>query len=1012
MRSLSNYRIIGNTRALLFCAPLFFLVEPSLADEVGDNFFDEQVAPLLAARCAECHHEEEPEAELNLLSEATALKGGENGPALVPGDPGKSLLWKRVAADEMPPEDPLDDEEKQILKKWIASGANWGTDPVDRFRYTTDKRAGYDWWALQPLGQPEIPSPRRGRRIRNPIDAFVLSRLEESNLSFSEDADPRTLVRRAYLDFHGLPPTPEEIEQFVADPSEQAYQQLLTHLLDSPRYGERWGRHWLDVVRFGESDGFERNNPRKDFWHYRDWVIEALNTDMPYSEFVRMQVAGDVIKPNTAEGFAAVGFLVAAVHNTVVGGSEMMKRQSRADEIEELVGAIGQTFVGLTVNCARCHAHKFDPISQDEYYQLSAAVAGLNHGTREIQQPGQREKLLELQAKEKDVASRIAGIRARVREQIIEKRKSIKTPAIELPQPLASWEFEEDFKDSIGSLDGKPQGGARLENGALVLDGKDDYVITAPIAREITEKTLAALVQLDNLDQRGGGVISLQTTGGGIFDAIVFGEREPRRWMAGSNVFARTQPFQGTEEKEASGRPVHFAIVYRKDGTITGYRDGQLYGKSYKTGSQPFAAGGGSLLFGLRHMPPGGNRFLAGRVLQAQLFDHALDEEAVAAISGDPRNYVAEKEIVAFLKGEEQTSYLMLKEQQQKLADEISAASQAARFVIYTNVPRSPAETYFLNRGKVMDRGELVGPGTIQAIAGLPGDLGLAMDAGDGERRLALADWLTSEKNALSMRVMVNRIWHYHFGSGIVDTPSDFGFNGSRPTHPGLLEWLSGQFIDSDYSLKALHRLIASSTAYRQSSHFHDRAAEIDAGNALLWRKNSYRAEGEVIRDSILSVSGQLNLASGGPGFEDVKIEPNKGTTYYRPFDTEDPNLNRRTVYRFSPRGERMALLDVFDCPDPSSAAPRRSPTTTPLQALSLLNNAFVLRMADHLAVGVKEDVGEEQVEQQVDRVFKLILGRLAEKDEREPAIRLVQQHGLALLARTLFNTNEFLVIP
>ena len=203
--------------------------------------------------------------------------------------------------------------------------------------------------------------------------------------------------------------------------------------------------------------------------------------------------------------------------------------------------------------------------------------------------------------------------------------------------------------------------------------------------------------------------------------------------------FSRTQPFQGTEEKEASSRPVHFAIVYRKDGTITGYRDGQLYGKSYKTGSQPFAAGGGSLLFGLRHMPPGSNRFLAGRVLQAQLFDHALDEEAVAAVSGDPRNYVAEKEIVAFLKGEEQASYLMLKEQQQKLADEIIAASQAARFVIYTNVPRSPAETYFLNRGKVMDRGELVGPGTIQAIAGLPGDLGLAMDAGDGERRLALA---------------------------------------------------------------------------------------------------------------------------------------------------------------------------------------------------------------------------------------------------------------------------------
>jgi len=1006
------YRIIRNGWAPLFCAPLFFLVGSLQAEDPAVSFFDKEVAPLLAAHCAECHHEEEPEGKLNLLTQATARKGGENGPALVPGNLQQSLLWQRVVADEMPPEDPLDNRQKQILKKWIEDGARWGTGPVDRFRFTTDKRAGYDWWALQPLQLQKIPSPRRHRRVRNPIDAFLLSRLEKEGLSFSEDADARTLVRRAYLDFHGLPPTPEEVEQFVADPSEEAYQQLLTHLLDSPHYGERWGRHWLDVVRFGESDGFERNNPRKNFWPYRDWVIEALNADMPYSEFVRMQVAGDVIKPDTAEGYAAVGFLVAAVHNTVVGGSEMMKRQSRADEIEELVGAIGQTFVGLTVNCARCHAHKFDPISQDEYYQLSAAVAGLNHGTREIQQPEQRQHADRLEAERKEVATRLTAIRTRVREQILEKRKGTEPPAVNLPPPLASWEFEEDFQDSIGTLHGSPRGGAHLENGALVLDGKDDYVITAPITREITEKTLTALVQLDNLDQRGGGAISLETTGGGIFDAIVFGEREARRWMAGSNVFARTEPFQGAEEKEVTGRPVHFAIVYRKDGTITGYRDGILYGTSYKTGFQAFPAEGASLLFGLRHSPAGENRLLAGRVLQAQLFDRALDADAVAAVSGDPQNYVPEKDIVAFLKGEQQAGYLELKQRQQQLEEQINKASQAAKLVIYTNVPRSPAETFFLNRGDVMNRGELVAPGAIRAIAGLPGDLGLAMDAGDAERRLALANWLTSDQNALATRVIVNRLWHYHFGSGMVDTPSDFGFNGSRPTHPELLDWLSQQLRESKYSLKAIHRLVASSTAYRQASRFHARAAERDADNRLLWRKSPYRAEGEVVRDSILAVSGQLNDLAGGPGFEDVKIEPNNGTTYYRPFDMDDPNLNRRTVYRFSPRGERMALLDVFDCPDPSSAAPRRSPTTTPLQALSLLNNAFVLRMADHLAAKVKEEMGEEQVSEQVDRVFQLTLGRLAEKEEKEKAVLLVQHHGLTILARTLFNTNEFLVIP
>jgi len=287
----------------------------------------------------------------------------------------------------------------------------------------------------------------------------------------------------------------------------------------------------------------------------------------------------------------------------------------------------------------------------------------LNHETREVQQPGQREKLLELQPQQKEVDRRIIAVRARVREQIIKARKFIKTTAIELPQPLASWEFEGDFKDSIGSLDGNPMGGARLESGALVLDGKDDYVITVPITRKIMEKTLATLVQLDNLGQRGGAAISIQTPNRVVFDAIVYGEREAQRWMAGSDNLARTKSFHGMEEKEASGRPVHVAIVYRKDGTVTGYRDGQPYGKSYKTGSQPFPAGG-SLLFGIRHMPPGGNRLLAGRLLEVQLFDRALDEEAVAALSEDRRNYVPEKEIVAFLKGEERAGYLKLKEQQ------------------------------------------------------------------------------------------------------------------------------------------------------------------------------------------------------------------------------------------------------------------------------------------------------------------------------------------------------------
>ena len=287
----------------------------------------------------------------------------------------------------------------------------------------------------------------------------------------------------------------------------------------------------------------------------------------------------------------------------------------------------------------------------------------------------------------------------------------------------------------------------------------------------------------------------------------------------------------------------------------------------------------------------------------------------------------------------------------------------------------------------------------------------LAADALDSDRRLKLVEWITHDDNPLFKRVIMNRLWHYHFGTGIVDTPSDLGFNGGRPSHPALLDWLSQQLVEQNYQLKAMHRLIASSTTYRQAATRNADAAAVDAENRLLWRKSPHRLDGEAVRDGMLLIAGVMNPQRGGPGFEDVKIVPNDGTTYYEPFDQESPALNRRTVYRFSPRGGRVALLDVFDCPDPSTATPRRSVTTTPLQALSLLNNAFVLRMADHCASRIKRDVGDQELQKQVQRSFQLTLCRLPTPEEQQAAQRLVNQHGLQALVRGLFNTNEFLIV-
>ena len=974
------------------------------------DHFDRGIAPLLASYCLDCHSGAEPKGGLDLSKQETTVKGGDSGAAIAPGKLDESLLWQRIDSGEMPPKEKLPAAAKEALRQWIADGAAWGTDPIDPFRYTTSKRAGVDWWALQPLSGPQPPDVQPGDRQRNAIDAFVLAKLQDAGLNFAADADPRILVRRLFFDLTGLPAAPEDVEQFAAQPTEEAYRALVDRLLDSPHYGERWGRHWLDVVRFGESDGFERNNPRKNLWPYRDWVIQALNDDLPYDQFVRMQIAGDLLTDNSPEGLAAAGFLVAGVHNTVVGSSEFMKRLARQDELEEVVGTIGQTFVGLTVNCGRCHDHKFDPIRQREYYRLASAISGVNHGEKELPVPEVAAQLKEVEKLLGDVMDKIAEIDAVGRQLVLAARKAGKADPPKPPKAYASWNFDNDLNDSIGSLHGKFVDGGKLQDGALVVDGKG-YVATEPLPDDLGEKTLAAWVLLDNLEQRGGAAISLQTTNGLLFDAIVFGEREPKRWMAGSNGFVRTKSFNGPEETEAKTKPVHFAIVYTADGTITGYRNGKPYGKPYPGGPlQAFKKAESHVVFGLRHSPPGGNRMLSGRILEARLYDRALSPAAVAAAAGVGSDYVSEEELLAKLEEKQRKVRAEYVERRDQLQAQQKQLVEQSKRKIYTVNAGTPAQLQLLPRGDVMASGPVVTPGAVAAVAGLDADFGLAADASDADRRMKLAAWLTDRNNPLLARVIVNRLWHYHFGTGIVETPNDFGFNGGQPSHPELLDWLAGQLIENDYRLKPLHRLIVTSTAYRQASKFNDDAARTDAGNRLLWRKSPLRLEAEVLRDSILQISGRLNPRRGGPGFEDVKIVPNNGTTYYEPFDEEDENLNRRTVYRFWPRGGRSALLDTFDCPDPSATAPRRTVTTTPLQALSLLNNSFVLRMSGHLASRVTNETGDDAATQ-VERTYQLVYNRSPDDEERELAIELVTNHGLSSLARALFNSNEFIVV-
>lgn len=868
---------------------------------------------------------------------------------------------------------------------------------------TTKKRAGLDWWSLQPIQQVELPPTTPW--VRNPIDRFVQAGLLAKALQPSPEADKQILIRRLSYDLIGLPPTPEEVQAFVLDTSEDAYEKLIDRLLASPHYGERWGRHWLDVVHFGESNGFEYNQPRNNAWPYRNWVIDALNADMPYDEFVRQQIAGDILAPD-AGGTIAVGCLVTGPHNTTKPQNDTMRKTMRQDEMEDMVGMVNQTFLAMTTNCARCHDHKFDPISLKDYYSMASALAGVEFGERTA--PLSRdaaEKMAQAKARIDVLRSELAALENGAREAAKTQLNDTTSPTG--PTPFAAWNFDESLEDLAGELDVSLVGGAKRTAEGLILDGKGAFARSRPLNKPLAEKTLEAWVRIRNLNQRGGGVISVQGRDGNRFDAIVYGEREPKRWMAGSDRFVRYEAFGGPGETRVN-ELVHVAIAYATDGTITGYRNGVPYGKPYKKSLLNYPANSTELVFGLRHgTAAGGNRMFDGTITRARLYDRALNADEVMA-SAKPGGIltVSEQDFLAQLtpaKREQRTGLIREIQQQENRLDELKPGK------VWTVKPIKPAAVKVLARGDVRQQGDVVSPRGLPAIRTIDADFGLKPDAPDGERRVKLAHWITNPENPLFSRVIVNRVWHYHFGTGIVSTPNDFGFSGGKPTHPELLDWLAADLKAHDWSLKHLHRLIVTSATYRQSSAMNVKAAGIDADNRFLWRKNPIRLEGEAVRDSLLEIAGKLNPTIGGKGYRDMREYKYKGSHFYDPIPQTEVEQFRRTVYRFSPRGAKRTMLDTFDCPDPSAITPDRAETTTPLQSLALMNNAFVIRMAN--ATAERLQTNHPDIESQVGALFRKAYGREAEHAELHRAAPFIEKHGLPAYCRVVFNSNELLYV-
>jgi hypothetical protein len=732
--------------------------------------FDRTIAPLLSRRCLSCHNATDKKGGLDLSASGPARAGGKQGVVLVPGKPEESLLWERVEAGEMPPKTPLSEAEKDGLREWIASGAEWGTTPIDPLRFGGDRRAGYDWWSLQPITRPGPPTATGAGAMVKPIDAFILARLAERGLTPSPEADRRTLIRRLAFDLLGLPPTPEEVEAYVTDPDSQAYERLVDRYLASPQFGQRWARHWLDVVRFAETQGFEYNRLWPDAWRYRDWVIEAFNADIPYDQFVRLQLAGDVLEPDDPTAIVATGQLVVGPYDQTMQdeGTAAMRAAAREEELEGIVGTAAQAYLGLTVHCARCHDHKFDPIRQEDYYRLAAALGGVRFGERQsVSEAGAEASRL----RSKALAWQITALK---------NRKSAEEPA----------------------------------------------------------RRPALLLELVRLEARRG------------------------LWAGG---------------------PAHVVT------------------------------------------------------------------------------------------------------------------------------PRQPPVFHVLARGDYRQPGAVVAPAGIAAVTGPPADFGLAPDAPEAQRRKALARWITDPRHPLTARVIVNRLWQHHFGVGLVDTPNDFGFNGGRPSHPELLDWLASELIRQKWSLKAIHRAIVLSSVYLRSSGPRPDLVRVDVDNRFLGRREPRRLEAEALRDAVLAVSGGLDVGMGGPGFLDVTTRPGP-SSIYEPTEPTGPGSHRRSIYRTWVRAGAQPLLDALDCPEPSVSTPRRATTTTPLQALALLNDGFMLDQAEAFAGRLRRESGGD-VGAQIVRAYRLALGRTPDSDEQRAARAFVADHGLAPFCLALFNTNEFLYV-
>lgn len=973
-----------------------------------DSYFFEQVVPLFQRRCIGCHNDAESKGGVSLQSVTSIVEGG----YIEPHDPEASRLLEVVLpADgvaEMPKDaDPLTPQEIGVLRHWIQDGAKWPTDTVVAELAVQD----FAWWSLQPLARPRIPSTGNGLKIRNPIDAFISARLTENGLTCSTEADRTTLIRRLTFDLIGLPPTTDEIEAFLDDTRDDAYERLVDRLLDSAHYGERWARHWLDVVHYADTHGYDKDKLRPNAWPYRDYVIRSLNADKPYSRFVREQIAGDELWPYSADGITATGFISAGpwdfIGHAEVPETKIDGRIARHLDRDDMVSSTMNTFVSTTVQCARCHNHKFDPVTQEHYYSLQAVFAALDRADRNYDaNPEVAAQRAQLASQRDALAERKDHLDDRIRELGGDQLAVIDQKLKELEQPPRQGGSEPAF-------------------------GYHSQLADDPDTRKWVQVDLGAEFPIESIE-----LIGAHDDYAGIGAGFGFPLRF-RIETASTPAFDKDVQMLVDQTQTDFPNPGVEAQAFPADG---------IRGRFVRVTADRLASRTDAYFFALgelRVITKGNNVALAKPVTaydsieapvrwrRENLVDGKYHAGASDASEADLKRQVRLRDelLVQMVPTEIRTELYKVTKQLRETRDALDALPEPARVYAGTIHHGSgafrgtgatggkPRTIHVLHRGDILQPRQLVGPGRIPVSANDAWQFELPADHREGERRVALANWIASPDNPLTWRSIVNRVWHYHFGRGIVETPNDFGRMGAKPSHPMLLDWLAVEFRDHGQSLKQLHRLIVTSSAYRQSSAHDEANAAIDSGNKYLWRMNRRRLSAEEVRDAVLQVSGKLDKAMYGPAMQLFELERTEHSPHYEyhKHDPSQPGSHRRSIYRFIVRSQPDPFMTTLDCADSSQSVPRRTETVTPLQALSLMNNRFMLVMAENFAERVEAETassnGEDRLHQQVRRAYRIVTGRLPSPPQANALVEYTQQFGLKNTCRLLCNLNEFVFI-